>query len=393
MVMQFRLLLAWLFVAVLTVFSNAVSAWGNYDLLSMPAQKSSKAPFSLLMDVTKADHYLVAVGERGHILVSENGGESWSQSDVPVSVTLTAVTFPIDQEGWAVGHDGVVLHSEDCGKSWKKQLDGSEINELMLFQLNQVINNKTEELKNAEQMYDDKRVEALRQKLQNLHFFLNDVKLAIDEGPSRPLMDVWFRNNREGIVIGSFGMILQTTDGGNTWKPIMDRIDNSDGLHYYAITRSGDDLFIAGEAGMLFKSTDFGHNWRCLHAPYDGSFFGIAGSQDGSLVVAFGLRGRIFCSYDRGDNWIPLKNTNIASLSAGIFLSDGSFCLAGVDGCLLQSLDKGKTLIQLPTKFSGIISLTEIDNGNLVLVGRRGTTKLSIYKLREKTKGSSNESE
>jgi photosystem II stability/assembly factor-like uncharacterized protein len=387
--MRFNPLLRWLFLAVWIFLCMAFSAWGGDDLLLMPAKKSSKAPVSLLMDVTKANGRLVAVGERGHILVSKDNGESWTQSDVPVSVTLTAVSFPSSQKGWVVGHDGVVLHSEDCGESWKKQLDGWKINELMLVQLKQIIKIKTEELENAEQAVDEEKAEALKQKLEELNFFLNDANLAVEEGPTRPLMDVWFKNDREGLVIGSFGMILKTTDGGDSWEPILDRIDNSDGLHYYAITRSGDDLFIAGEAGMLFISNDFGQNWKRLNSPYEGSFFGIIGSPDGGLVTAFGLRGRIFCSHDRGENWLPAENGNSASLSGGIFLSDGSFLVAGIDGFLMWSIDKGKTFMRLPTEFSGIISLTETSDGKLVLVGMRGTTKVDAYKLSSKNEGKS----
>ncbi|ESP92372.1 hypothetical protein PL2TA16_04645, partial [Pseudoalteromonas luteoviolacea 2ta16] len=92
----------------------------------------------------------------------------------------------------------------------------------------------------------------------NLSFFLDDINLAMAEGPTRPLMDVWFKNEREGIVVGAFGMILGTVDGGENWTPWLDRIDNPDGFHYYGICRSGDALYIAGEAGMLSVPTTGG---------------------------------------------------------------------------------------------------------------------------------------
>ena len=145
----------------------------------------------MLLDVANAGKRLVAVGERGHIVYSDDNGTIWNQATVPVSVTLTAAYFPTAEKGWAAGHDGVVLHTSDGGKTWVKQLDGSRINELVLEQVKRLMEG------------------ASGQKLERLRFFLNDAKKGIQEGPSRPLMALWFRNEREGIVVGSFGMILR----------------------------------------------------------------------------------------------------------------------------------------------------------------------------------------
>ena len=92
--------------------------WAINDLLLLPAVKSPRATGSVLLDVTRAGQRLVAVGERGHVLYSDDNGQNWQQGAVPVSVTLTAVHFPGAQKGWAVGHDGVVLHSQDGGENW-----------------------------------------------------------------------------------------------------------------------------------------------------------------------------------------------------------------------------------------------------------------------------------
>ena len=103
------------------------------DLLDLPAVQTNTATRALLLDVTpRGEEAFVAVGEYGVILVSEDGGESWVQARVPVSVMLTGVYFPTDESGWAVGHDGVILHSGDGGHSWQKQLDGKQLNEMII---------------------------------------------------------------------------------------------------------------------------------------------------------------------------------------------------------------------------------------------------------------------
>src|SRR5699024_10076488 len=100
------------------------------DVLDTPAYPTKLAPENLLNDVARAGDRIVAAGERGHIIYSDDGGESWTQADVPVSVTLTGLSFASDTEGWAVGHSGVVLHSDDAGETWTLQLTGIKAAEL-----------------------------------------------------------------------------------------------------------------------------------------------------------------------------------------------------------------------------------------------------------------------
>jgi len=332
------------------------------DLLSQPSEKSGKAASSMLLDVANAGKRLVAVGERGHIIYSDNNGTTWNQATVPVSVTLTAVSFPTPEKGWAAGHDGVVLHTIDGGKTWVKQLDGSRINELVLAQVKRLMESASGQ----------------KQKLERLQFFYNDAKKGLEEGPSRPLMALWFRNDREGIVVGSFGMILRTSDSGATWKPILDRIDNPDGFHYYGIVRGGNALYLAGEAGTLFRSDDLGESWKKLESPYQGSFFGIAANPAGSDIVAFGLRGTIVLSTDRGQTWTLTKSPTEATLSAGRFLSDGSLWLAGYDGTVLKSVDNGKRFTAMPDRFPGCAALTETSDHNVMLAGSGGVKRVAM---------------
>jgi photosystem II stability/assembly factor-like uncharacterized protein len=62
-----------------------------------------------LTGIARAGKRLVAVGERGIVVLSDDDGATWRQASVPVSVTLAAVQFPTPTQGWVVGHYGVVL--------------------------------------------------------------------------------------------------------------------------------------------------------------------------------------------------------------------------------------------------------------------------------------------
>uniref|UniRef100_UPI00036A9E88 WD40/YVTN/BNR-like repeat-containing protein n=1 Tax=Pseudomonas putida TaxID=303 RepID=UPI00036A9E88 len=100
-------------------------AGDSVDVLAQPALQGPQALRAVLQDVARADARLVAVGERGVVLLSDDNGATWRQATaVPVSVSLTAVQFIDARNGWAVGHAGVVLHSQDGGEHWSVQLDG-----------------------------------------------------------------------------------------------------------------------------------------------------------------------------------------------------------------------------------------------------------------------------
>ena len=70
------------------------------DPLELPARTSALAPKAPLNGVALAGNRLVAVGQRGFILYSDNSGVTWTQSSsVPVSSDLTAVYFFSPQKG------------------------------------------------------------------------------------------------------------------------------------------------------------------------------------------------------------------------------------------------------------------------------------------------------
>ncbi len=301
------------------------------DALEEPALTSDLAAQSLLMDIERVGSNLVAVGERGHIVISSDEADSWQQAPAPVRVTLTNTFFIDDHFGWAVGHDGVVLKTEDGGQSWRKVMDGNRANALMLKHAQARLAELEAEIESA----PEEQLEDLEAQLEDRTYMAEDAETFADEGASRPFLDVWFKNRNEGLVVGGFGLILHTTDGGDTWSAWFDHLDNPTQFHLNAITQIGDQLFIAAEAGTLYRSADWGQSWEMLDSPYDGSFFGIVGTEQGRLI-AYGLRGNAFQSEDWGDSWHQIDTGVDSTLFSGTLLGDGSVVLVGAAGISLH---------------------------------------------------------
>jgi len=354
------------------------------DLLKLPAVQNEAATHALLLDVTpRGENGFVAVGEHGVILVSEDGGESWVQASVPASVMLTGVNFPTDESGWAVGHDGLILHSSDGGHTWQKQLDGNQLNEQIVAVAQRIVEqfqadvDRLQAAQEAGEEVDETALEDAEFQLEEAEFMLEGAEDDTSAGPVRPLLDVWFRNGQEGFVVGSYGMLLHTADGGETWKLVSDRMDNSEAYHLNQIVRAPDGLlFIAGESGFVYRSADGGQSWDSLQPGYEGSFYGvvIVPERVGDYeLLAYGLRGNLFASFDKGDTWTQLDSGTTITLTTGMALPDGSVVLAGQGGVILTRPAGEQTFTTARNPDRRVISgIAQQKDGHLLLVGMGG---------------------
>ena len=101
--------------AVATVAS--FDARGQVNPAVMPASgPMSKQTMSrlLLTDAARVGNRVVAVGDRGYIVYSDNNGESWQRAKTPPNTPLLTAVFFLDAAvGWAVGHDSKILTSTE----------------------------------------------------------------------------------------------------------------------------------------------------------------------------------------------------------------------------------------------------------------------------------------
>ncbi|WP_164880908.1 WD40/YVTN/BNR-like repeat-containing protein [Aestuariirhabdus litorea] len=348
----------------------SVQAQAFEDPLHAPAIQVPVAAQSLLLDVALTGSRIVAVGERGHILYSDDLGQSWTQAEVPVRVMLTAVTFPdAGPLGWAVGHQGVILMSQDGGLTWSKQLDGNQAHQLMVDAFTTAAEARIEALELAA----ESEREPLEMELESLEFMLDDSASFVEEGPVRPFVDLWFKNPSEGFAVGTFGLILRTRDGGKSWYSPAPSLKNPDARHYNAMAGDENALFIAGEGGHIQRSTDGGETWELLDSPYEGSFFDVV--VDKERVLLLGLRGNAFLSEDNGETWAPVETGTNLNLSKAVLLEDGRFLMSQYAPQLLISNPDSTAFKRLPWSSTGAISsFLILQQGPMITVGTNGVT-------------------
>jgi photosystem II stability/assembly factor-like uncharacterized protein len=321
------------------------------DVLDTPAQMSTYAARSLLLGVAQAGDRLVAVGQRGHVVTSTDGGATWTQSQVPVSADLTAVWFVDSSAGWAVGHDGVILHSDDGGAHWTVQLDGRRANELLVAAMEAAV--------------------AAQPDSEPARLLLDEAKRFAEQGPDKPFLDVWFADRMNGYAVGAYNLIFATTDGGKTWVPWFDRTDNPRLYNLHAVRPVADDLWIVGEAGVVLRLDREAGRFVAAPTPYEGSFFGVADAA--GAVIAYGLRGNVYRTGDRGASWLKVEAGLPATIVASARTGEGAVLLADVGGRVVASTDGGVqwsgAALEQPMPLTGLVATGD---GRIALVGPRG---------------------
>jgi photosystem II stability/assembly factor-like uncharacterized protein len=336
-----------------------------------------QAQKALLLDVAMAGKRLIAVGERGQIIYSDDLGEKWKNATVPTDSLLTAVCFPTEQKGWAVGHNGIILHSQDGGETWSKQLDGVLADKLALAKAQDRLEAFKVEMGKA----GEAERESMDRELDELEYQVQTFKEAATEGGWKPFLDVWFLDEENGIAAGAFGMIFGTHDGGATWEPWMDRMPNSFGYHYNSIAQSGSALLIAGEAGTLYRSMDKGSTWDLLDSPYGGSFFGILSTDNTDdkdhHVIIYGMRGRAFCSTDMGESWRVLKTGVIDSLGGATKLRDGTTVMCTYSGKMIREKEDRSFDIRGDSSI-GCSGILQRDENSIITVGFNGVSLINL---------------
>jgi photosystem II stability/assembly factor-like uncharacterized protein len=287
-------------------------------LAFVTAVSAAPAPRVLLLGAAESMTGIVAVGERGTLLLSADQGVNWDAIASPTTATLTAVSFaPGGTDGWAVGHDATILHTTDGGRTWQLQWQGENLEDSWL--------------------------------------------------------DVFALPDGRVLVIGAYGLALATDNAGQSWSRLVVQDDDS---HLNRIVRRNDGvLFIAGERGTLLRSADRGVSWDAILAPYDGSFYGLLPLQSGALL-AYGLRGHVYRSNDDGENW-EVAPTDSHALLAAATTSEGKIWLAGQSRTLLSSDDDGisfsATRGSLTTAIAFLLSLP---NGTVLAFGEAGVQPL-----------------
>jgi photosystem II stability/assembly factor-like uncharacterized protein len=300
----------------------AGASWAGTEkdlLLPPPAVSSVIANTAQIVGSDWAGDRIVAVGDHGIVLISDDQGASYRQaSKVPLSSQLNAVSFVNAKQGWAVGHLGAILATQDGGDTWQIQ--------------------------------------------------------RVDTVNDRPLYSVHFFDEHHGVAVGLWSLVLTTADGGKTWAeqkiappPNAKKAD----LNLLSLFAADDqNIYATAERGQLLSSKDRGLTWSYTDTGYKGTLWSGAKLSNGDLLVG-GQRGN-FMRGRPGSSWTTVSLKTTGSIT-DIAASDAHVAVVGLDGTVAVSHDHGKTFaISLLPDGASLTSVVLTKSGEPLLFSRRG---------------------
>ncbi len=327
-----------------------------------------KAPDKVFLDaVARAGNRLVAGGEHGVIITSDDDGVHWAQAAVPVNVEITAIAFASPTQGWAVGHYGVILHTRDAGATWQVQLNGLQANQLTLAAAQAAV--------------------AASDPSPGTPLALRRASHFISGGADKPFLCIWARSPREAIMFGAYRLAMKTTDGGAHWTDWSLHVGDALSHNLYDVATVGNQVYIAAETGLIFRSSDGGQSFAALAPPGDATLFGVIGTGEHGVLI-FGVAGQAFLSQDGGQSWKSIDFGTSDNLIAATKLLDGRLIVGNEDGALYGTVGAGKSfeLLRYAAPMA-LFGLAQAPDGGLILVGNRGVMRVPMQDFEPMSSG------
>lgn len=197
------------------------------------------------------------------------------------------------------------------------------------------------------------------------------------QGAENLFLDVGFENESTGYLVGAFGLIFRTTDGGANWQPMLHATDNAKALHLYAVRAVAGEVYIVGEQGLLLKLDRAAGRFRAIELPYKGTLFGVTGNA--RAVVVHGLRGNQLRSSDGGGSWQTVDTGLQVGLTGSAVDADGRIAIVSQAGHVLVSKDDGASF--KPAKVDKPLpgaALAIAGPSSVVVGGPRGLAQLAL---------------
>ncbi len=303
-----------------------------------------------------------AVGDRGVICHSADAGESWLAKCVPFECRLTSVCFLTNRIGWVGGVEpqpglsggrAVLLSTRDGGATWTNlvfesrtssaAVDGLHrlpgIRQIQFFGLEEAVAVTLPDRKQGNATlfrssdggltwapigsdkvsaswiggwFSGSNAGVVVGGRQTLASIASGEAVIMQEPAStlRCFRSVALEKNGRGWLAGDGATLLQTEDGGVTWKaPAGDLPAGlSDVLDFHSVLVRGETLIGCGNPGsVLLRTVNQGQTWQIVEADFHGQIHRLRALGE-SGILAVGSFGQILKSDDDGQSWRTVRN-------------------------------------------------------------------------------------
>lgn len=287
-----------------------------------------------------------AVGERGVVWKTEDGGGLWRLLPTPVDCSLRSACFLTDRIGWIVGgritphvrtDRGVVLFTEDGGETWQTLADNTVpwLHDVQFFGLEKgiAVGETSARFPNGLLMTEDGgrtwlplpgansrglRVAAFLDESNGFVGGLRGAAATIGEGKLQPgrarfglraVNGIELQPDGTGWLAGDGGLAMWTDSGGVRWSDPAAALplDLENFLDFHTVSVHGRSVWLAGSPGsVVWRSRDAGRHWEPLFTGDAAPIHALEFTSE-SHGCAVGAFGRIQVTTDGGATWHSVR--------------------------------------------------------------------------------------
>ncbi len=288
----------------------ALLFWGLANTASAGQVPHEDIRQNLFTTCSSPDGRRWIVGELGRIYSTTDNGQTIFRSDADTKEAFLAIACAPDGALMVTGQHGLVLRSRDAGKTWQK----------------------------------------------------------VDTGTDRTLLAIAYADANTAIAVGDFGTIVRTTDGGNTWAKVAFPTEVDLPYDIAMIIEPGDVLlygidfvsptqgWIVGEFGVIITTQDGGQTWVSQNTPVETTLFGVS-FADAQRGWAVGIDEVLLNTEDGGATWQRQSVPRREGFVLGIYnvaVTGNIGWAIGDNGLVLRSTNSGRSWerVELPIEFA-----------------------------------------
>jgi photosystem II stability/assembly factor-like uncharacterized protein len=306
-----------------------------------------------------------AVGDTATILRTTDGGDNWLAQTCGLSIHLYDVSFSDTNTGVAGGTSGTIIYTTDAGDTWithqtgwlmqyysalmETSTIGILVGETSLFtpMVTWTTNGWQTHTTNSFYLNNNEG------ELWDFHYGSSTIwyaaaKVWNNEGAiarttdgganweticwtDRAFFGMDFPSTNIGYAVGLAGIMVKTTDGGNTWNPLSSGVSST--LLDVSFTTNTCGT-VVGEAGLILRTEDGGSTWAVQES---GTTSDLRGVQfiDSNIGFAVGENGVILHTTTGGyaeDQNPPVTTCSLnGTMNGSVYTSDVTVTLTATD--------------------------------------------------------------
>jgi photosystem II stability/assembly factor-like uncharacterized protein len=273
-----------------------------------------------------------AVGSRGTLLMTDDGGKSWQQKYKPTDDVIRDIYFLDQNRGWIVCERNVydlkekdeprtyLMNTNDGGQRWTRvQMKGADPDA-------RIVRAVFKDSGRAWAFGEGGAIYSTRD------FGGAWTKLTVPT--RRLLLGGAFVDDDRGWLVGAGATILQTADGGETWH--MSQLPEAEGTRFSAISFIDNRLgWAVGSNGAIFRTINGGRTWLAQNSQVTADLLDVK-FLDAVEGWAVGTDGTVIYTNNGGLNWTQ-QRTGVGHPLERVFFVDRTHAWAvGFGGTIIH---------------------------------------------------------